>query len=239
MDNHSLITQLKEVFRSPEPEEKEGFLRRLKEQYPENLRPVAISHGEFLLRQFFYIGKWVWVLSGLTLLLIAGICYWNPGNYPFALTPLLAGVIFAESGRSFRWKMAELEHAARFSLRSVVSARLFLAGTAVTSGLLIVIWAVQPWLSYSLGRTFLYMMVPYLAAALSASVYERRRRRDRGLGSVGICILSSAFFAAAPFFFSWLYEERQIVIWTAAFLILAYCFGESTRKWTREAEEPI
>ena len=43
MDNHSLIVQLREVFRSPEPEEKEMFLLRVKERYPENRRPAGLA----------------------------------------------------------------------------------------------------------------------------------------------------------------------------------------------------
>lgn len=168
-----------------------------------------------------------------------GICYSNPGNYSFALPPLLVAGILVETRRSFRWKMAELEYTARFSLRSVFLARMFLVGAVDTAGLLIVICAIRNWLSYSLIRAFLYMMVPFLCASLFGSLYERKRRADHGWGSIVICIFSSAFFAAAPFVYSRLYEERLTVIWAAAFVLLVCSLVISMRRWIHEMEEPV
>ena len=144
MDNDRIIEQLKEICQTPEAEKKKVFFQGLEERGLTSGRPVVMNHGDFLLRQFFYVGKWIWLLSAILLLGITGICYGNTGNYPFALTPLLAGGILAETGRSFRWKMAELEYTARFSLRSVMLARMFLVGVVETAGLLVVIWVVRP-----------------------------------------------------------------------------------------------
>ena len=239
MDNDRIIKLLKEICSTPEPEEKKAFFQGLEDQGLISRRPVVINHGDFLLRQFFYIGKWIWLLSAVLLLCIMGICYGNTGNYPFALTPLLAVGILVETGRSFRWKMAELEYTARFSLRSVMLARMFLVGIVETAGLLAVIWVVRPWFSYSLSRVFLYMMVPYLAASLSGSVYERKNRSHSGWGSIIICIMSSGLFAAAPYFLSSLYEERFTVIWIVAFILLIFSLFVSVRRWICELEEPV
>ncbi len=239
MDNDRIIEHLKEICQTPEPEEKEAFFQGLKERGLTSRRPEAINHGDFLLRQFFYVGKWIWLLSAVILLCITGICYGNTGNYPFAITPLLAVGILVETGRSFRWKMAELEYAARFSLRSVMLARMFLVGIVETAGLIVVICVVRPWFSYSLIRIFLYMMVPYLAASLSGSVYERKTRSDNSWGSIIICFLSSGFFAAAPYFLSSLYEERFTVIWIVAFILLIFSLFVSVRRWICELEEPV
>ena len=239
MDNGSIIEHLKEICSTPEPEEKKAFFQGLEERDLTSRRPEAINHGEFLLRQFFYVGKWIWLLSAVLLLCITGICYGNTGNYPFALTPLLAIGVIAETERSFRWKMAELEYTARFSLRSVVLARLFLVGVVETAGLMVVILVVHPWFSYSLIRVFLYMMVPYLAASLSGSVYERKNRSDNGWGSIIICFLSSGLFAAAPYCLSTLYEERFTFIWTVAFILLILSLVASVRRWICELEEPV
>ncbi len=238
MDHDRLIKELREICRAPQTERKEEFFRELEERGVTSVRPAAISHGEFILRQFFYIGKWVWLLSAALLLFITWICYGNNGNYPFALTPLLAAGILVETERSFRWKMAELEYTARFSLRSVMLARMFLVGTVETAGLLGVIWVVQSRFSYSFGRVFLYMMVPYLSASLFGSVYERKHRTDNGWGSIVICLLSSVFFAAAPYCMSRLYEERFAVAWMAAFVLLIIGLGSSVRRWFLEMEEP-
>ncbi len=239
MNNDRVIEHLKEICRTPEPEEKKAFFQKLKERGLTSRRPEVINHGDFLLRQFFYVSKWIWLLSAVLLLCITGICYGNTGNYPFAFTPLLAVGILVETGRSFRWKMAELEYAARFSLRSVMLARMFLVGVVETAGLLVVILVVRPWFSYSLIRVFLYMMVPYLAASLSGSVYERKNRSDNSWGSIIICFLSSGLFAAAPYCLSILYEERFTVIWTVAFILLVFSLVVSMRRWICELEEAV
>ena len=132
-----------------------------------------------------------------------------------------------------------MEYAARFSLRSVILARMFLLGAADTAGLMIVILLVRPCFSYSLTRVFLYMMVPYLTASWLGSVYERKQRTDHGWGSVLICFLSSAAFAAAPVFFERLYEERLTVIWAAVFALLTFSLAGSIREWICGMEEPV
>ena len=239
MDNDKIIKHLKEICSTSEPEEKKAFFQGLEDRGLTSRRPVVINHGDFLLRQFLYVGKWIWLLSAVLLLCITGICYGNTGNYPFALTPLLAAGILVETGRSFRWKMAELEYTARFSLRSVMLARMFLVGVVETAGLMLVVLVVRPWFSYSLIRVFLYMMVPYLAASLSGSVYERKTRSDNSWGSIIICFLSSGFFAAAPYCLSSLYVERFTVIWTVAFILLILSLFVSVRRWICELEEPV
>ena len=224
---------------APKPEGKNEFFNRLDEKGVACRQPVAMSHGEFLAGQLGYIDKWIWVLSGALLVFIIWCCSQNTGNYPFALTPLLASGMLIETGRSYRWKMDELEYASRFSLRSIVLARMFLVGLIDTIGLLFVIAAVRPYLAYSLIRAFLYMMVPYLTASFFGSLYERKRRRDAGLGSLVICLLSSVAFAALPFFVGHLYEESQTFIWLAAFLLLACGFTVNIREYLHEMEGTV
>ena len=239
MDNGMIKRQIRELCRSPQPERKAEFFLNMKDQGLLNKRPFRLSQGEFLAGQIVYIEKKIWLLSAFLLLFIAWICRYSSGNYPFALTPFLASGILAQTRRSFRWKMAEMEYAARFSLRSVMLARMFLLGAADTAGLMIVILLVRPCFSYSLIRVFLYMMVPYLTASWLGSAYERKQRTDHGWGSVLICILSSAAFAAAPVFFERLYEERLTVIWAAVFILMVWSLIENIREWIYGMEEQV
>ena len=239
MDNETIKRRIRELCQSPQPERKAEFFQYIKNQGLMNKRSFRLSQGEFLAGQIAYIEKRIWLLSAFLLLFITWICRHSSGNYPFALTPFLASGILAQTRRSFRWKMAEMEYAARFSLRSVMLARMFLLGAADTVGLMIVILLIRPCFSYSLTRVFLYMMVPYLTASWLGSVYERKQRTDHGWGSVLICILSSAAFAAAPVFFERLYEERLTVIWAAVFMLMACCLMTSIREWIYGMEEPV
>ena len=239
MDNETIKRQLRELCRSPQPERKAEFFQQMKDQGLLNKRPFRLSQGEFLAGQIAYIEKRIWLLSAFLLLFITWICRHSSGNYPFALTPFLASGILAQTRRSFRWKMAEMAYAARFSLRSVMLARMFLLGAADSVGLMLVILLIRPCFSYSLTRVFLYMMVPYLTASWLGSVYERKQRTDHGWGSVLICIMSSAAFAAAPVFFERLYEERLTAIWAAVFMLMACCLMTSIREWVYGMEEPV
>ena len=239
MNDNCIARQMRKSCISPAPERKEEFFRSMIEKGLMERRPAVISHKEFLAIQFRYIEKWIWVLSGFLLLFIAWICSRNTGNYPFALTPLLAAGVLFETGRSRRWNMAELEQAARFSARSVMLARLFLLGAVNTVGLMIVIVAVRPFFAYSPVRVFLYMMVPYLTASLLGSVYERRYRGDPGWGSVLICILSSAVFAFVSHFFNPLYEDRLTVLWAAALITMIGGLTVCVRESISERKEPL
>lgn len=239
MNDEKMIARMKELCSAPEPVGKRVFFSSLRERDLPLGQPAVMSHREFLTGQLSYIQKRIWILSGFLMLFIIWGCSRSAGNYPFALTPLLAGGMLMETGRSRRWKMDELEYASRFSLRSIVLARMFTVGLADTSGLLMVIIVVRPYLTYSLFRIFLYMMVPFLTASFLGSLYERKKRRDGGLGSLAICILSSVAFAAAPLFSGCLYEERLTIIWTIGFIFLAVGFTGSMRGYIREMEEPV
>ena len=83
-----------------------------------------------------------------------------------------------------------------------------------------------------------HMMVPYLTAAWLGSVYERKQRVDHGWGCVLICLLASAFFAAAPVFLAWLYEERLTVLWAAVMILMVVGLSGSVRNWITRMEEP-
>ena len=61
MNNEMIIAQMKEICRSGGPEGKREFFRELRARGLLHRRPVAMSHGEFLVGQLFYIEKWVWV----------------------------------------------------------------------------------------------------------------------------------------------------------------------------------
>ena len=238
MNHKDIAEEMKKSYISQTPDRKTEFFRSMKEKGLLNQRPHVISHKEFLAVQFLYLEKWTWVLSGFLLLFIIWICSRQSGNYPFALTPLLAAGILFETGRSRRRNMTELEQAARFSARSVMLARVFLLGAGNTAGLMIVIFAVRSFFSYSLIRVFLYMMVPYLTASLLGSLYERRYRGDPGWGSVLICILSSVFFTAVSYFFNLLYEDRLVLFWASALILMICGLTVCIRRNISEREEP-
>ena len=162
----NLIELLEEVFRAPEPRRKQEFLKKL---------PIRkISFGRFVWIQTAYIKKSTWLLSfGIfaAALVGGGILEKNMLWFLSAMMPFLAVSAIAENSRSEIYGMAELEMATRFSLRSVVLARMGILGllhfavlcaAAILGG----------------GGTFLqmgvYLLVPYLLTDVGGLWFARR-----------------------------------------------------------------
>lgn len=130
---------------------------------------------------------WVWVISALVFVLSTAGAAGLPADAVWvisALMPLLALTVVSESGRSEHYEMAELEMATRFSLRSVVLARLGILGTEnlILLGLLLPVWSSRP--EGSVVQTGVCVLLPYLMTAFSGLWVVRR---IRGCEAVYIC----------------------------------------------------
>lgn len=180
----SLENELKYVFEAPEPMHKRAFLRTLEQP--------KTSVFAFVLSQLGYIRRWVWIVSALVFILsmmgavgLTKDTVWVTS----ALMPLLALTVVSESGRSEIYEMAELEMATRFSLRSVVLARLGILGVEnlFILGLLSVgIWRQGGSTLYGAGVPTwgVCMLFPYLLTTFAGLTVVRRLR---GREAVYIC----------------------------------------------------
>lgn len=175
----SLENELKYVFEAPEPMHKRAFLRTLEQP--------KTSVFAFVLSQLGYIRRWVWIVSALVFILsmmgavgLTKDTVWVTS----ALMPLLALTVVSESGRSEIYEMAELEMATRFSLRSVVLARLGILGVEnlFILGLLSVgIWRQGGSTLYGAGVPTwgVCMLFPYLLTTFAGlTVVSRLRGRE-------------------------------------------------------------
>lgn len=223
----SVKRQLLMAFDSPPPVRKREFLRKLPAKSGQ-------SWGPFLLSQLGCIRKRVWCLDAAALALVllgGGALEENMLGLLSALMPLLAAAVIAESGRSQRFCMAELEQAARFSLKSVTLARLSLLG-AVNAVLFGILTAAG---SRYLGSSWLcvgvYALCPYMMTSLLALWVSRRFRGRDGdalLLGVGVILSAGVFFAADTA--SWLYAGRYFGRWAAAAAVLtAWVLRENIR----------
>ena len=132
---------LKRFYEAPPPKEKGRFLEFLSQELPS----PGPGRGSFLRVQAGYIGKWNWGIS--LAVLLAGIWAADSGSRELfqliaAAVPFLALALAAETGRSARYGMEELELAARFSLKAVVAARMGILGIGnlLLLGILIPVW---------------------------------------------------------------------------------------------------
>ena len=159
---------LNEAFSAPEPSGKKGFLK--------NIRPREVSLFGMIRQQAGYIRVTVWLFAAfIVAVAIAGsvLGLESTASAVTMLVPFTAAVSVIESNRSRRFGMTELEMVTRFSLRSVVLARMTLLGAAALAVLLII----SPVLASAAGEgvvlTAVRMVIPYLLTMSISLPLER------------------------------------------------------------------
>lgn len=151
-----LKNELAEYFNAPKPERKQAFVRQF------GLEKINLFH--MVATQTRYISKWVWVFSGL----LFGATYLvtrisHPGYVSMVLgfVPFLVMLSVTESMRSYRYGMEELELSARFSLKSIILARMIMLGL----GNLAVLAGITFLLRSNMQINMVYVMTPYFLTA--------------------------------------------------------------------------
>lgn len=167
------------LYQPPAPQRKGAFLERLE--------PPGLSTWEFLLSQLFYLRPWNWLLAAA---IFAAALFLMKNQLPeqirlvSALLPFAALSTVTELRRSARCQMEELEMASRFSLKTLLLARLTLLGL----GNLLLLCALFPlmtgWGKLPLAETGFYLLCPYCLTSLLCLMITRR---FRGSESVYLC----------------------------------------------------
>ena len=221
-------SELHRGFATPPPARKREFLRQF--------TPPQTSLADVLLSQLGYIRAWVWVVSG-TIYAAAALMLLAQSPYLLhmlsACAPLLALTIVTESSRSVRCGMAELELSTRFSLKTVVLARLIPLGCIHPLGLLL--------LSFGFGRPFaaiLYSIAPFLLTAfLGLSITRKYRSHEAQYACGGIAFTISLLTLFSHHLFAALYEGRHLIWWLLAVAVLAAATGKLYKTILFETEE--
>ena len=123
--SNQLKQNIQKAFAAPEPDQqdKARFLRTLPQP--------QIGMFRFIFVQASYVRKISWVLSGLILLLaLFCACNINEGTLWVisAFVPILGLLAVTEGNRSMMYGMSEFEMSTRFSLKSIVLARMSILG---------------------------------------------------------------------------------------------------------------
>lgn len=223
--------QLKKLYEAPEPTGKRAFFRGLE------LKPLNI--GKILWMQCRYISWWEWILSFFVLggTVILEFFY---GKYVLgvilSVVPLFAVIGVSDSVRSVTWGMSELEMSARFSLKSIVLARMVVAG--IVNAVLELLFAFLA--GGDFGKNVLYLMVPFLISAYGSLILVRKIPGRDGVyacAAFGITVGIAASFSALQL--SWLYQAQYTGFWLLAVcFLLCLTFVESKRN-IRNLEEIV
>ncbi len=220
---------LKQMFAAPEPKRKRAFLRTLPRQ--------NVGLWNLLLSQAAYIRKWVWAVSFLlfgSVVVLAQYMKLESIWVLAAVMPFGAFMIILEFARSAAYGMTELEMTSRFSLRTVLLARMSMLGAAQLFGLI----PVAVVLGEQLLKSGVYILVPYLLTAVLGLIAVRRLT---GRESLFVCGGISAFVCAlcpiSRLYLPKLYGAESFVWWGLATVLLAVVLMKEYGKTMNHLEE--
>ena len=209
------------ALQAPMPDE------QIKADFIRALPKPQISTGQFLFRQAAFLRKRTLFLSLLLLIpAFAGFHYLNPNTIWMisSFIPFLALLAVTESTRSAMYGMSEFEMSTRFSIKSVILARLSMWGIID----FIIFCCIIP-LCYlngqiSLFQTGIYLFVPYLLTAnISLWITRRIRSREYIIYCMAASILISGANIGLRFKVGFLYQISFIHWWM---LLAIFLIGE-------------
>lgn len=217
-----LQNELRAAFHAPAPARKAAFLKQHRRR--------ELGRWELVAVQVRYIRWWVW---GLSLALFGGILWMaSPargmgGWYAAALTPFLALLAVAESGRARFYQMEELELACRVPQASVVLARMLALGLFHLALLGALTPALAVWGGLGTARAAgAYLLTPYLCtAALGMELTRRVRGREGLLACGGGAALVSAMGTLSVYRLPTLYQPEGLPLWGLALAASAFAAG--------------
>lgn len=224
-----LQNMLREAMEAPVPGRKQEFIQSMKKR--QSCR--RMGYGRFVAEQVFYIGRWGWCTSFGIFLISLFLGSYTDKNVLWVLSavaPFLAVTFLAEGLRSEICGMAELELATRFSLKSLIFARMAVMGTL---HLLLLVFAA--FLGYRKGNlpfwhTGVYLLVPYLLTNM-AGLYLAKKIRGREC-IYGI-LAAATVISVLPFAIKLLYREELFIWWLAALAVFSVL---AVKEWKENVE---
>ena len=226
---------LQEAFEAPAPVRREAFLRTV---------PAAqIGHMRFMITQIGYIKKWTWAVSAVSFVIALNVAL-SIGKDTLwilsAIVPFIALAFTTENAKSAAYDREELETASRFSLRSVMLARMGILGFFHMILLCLFILLCRRGSTYTFLQTGVYLTVPYLlTTTLGLTAVRRIHGRESMYVCMGIAVLVSAFHMILTGSVRLLYHEKYFSWWVMAFIALFVLMIAECHKIMNRMEEPV
>lgn len=225
--NRKLKDVLQSAFQTPNPINKEKFLREL--NYPK------ITYREFFISQIGYIRKRVWcfcILLVVGVFVINGcthneILFFNSTKliwFISAILPFLALISVTELLRSLFYNIEELEMSCRFRLLDVVIAKATILGIGNFVIFSMILWVINGNSGYGLLRTSQYLILPYLMTCVgSMFVLKHVRGRESQYYCGVVACFVSVVDTMCAMYKQIIYNENLLYIWSVlsvTFLVL-------------------
>lgn len=235
--NSQLKKRIKKAFAAPEPDWQEKV--RLLNMLPRS----RISMLQFVLAQAAYLRKITLVLSALLLFPALMGAYYTDLNILWtvsAFVPFLGLLAVTESTRSVMYGMDELEMSTRFSLKSVILARMSILGLLDVLLLCCVIPLCRISSDITILQTAVYLFVPYLLT-VNISLWITRRFHSKGAvyACMSIAVLVSAANEGLHMIADFVYQFSNVKWWLLLFVILAGAMVYETYHTIERTEEAV
>lgn len=211
-----LIKNLRLAYEAPKPERREKFCERFENRH--------ISMGRFFLTQIPYIRKCSWIIStvifGVGVFVNVFVKDWAVGVIS-AFSPILALTMLIESAKSSACNMEELECATRFSIKSLLFARMTVLAVfhGIVMAALIPLCVLKSAVPVLTGGV--YILLPYFLTVFCGAVLLRKIHRRESMNiCIGIPVLVSFFMIMTRYLFTFLYEPDGVKWWALALVLL-------------------
>lgn len=232
MNTKQIKQELLSYYQAPKPGRKQEFLQCLSEP--------GMTSWQFMRVQAGYIKKWIWGISVVLLILLLSCCCFfskNILNVMASFAPFIAMSLLAESSRSYVYGMEELELATRFSLKSVLLARMGILALFHLFLLLVMVLFSTGSDASQYFLAGLCILLPYFTSiSIGLPLIRRFHGRESGYLCVAVAVIVSIV--------SWYLQE--ILIWRKGIpflsalgilLILEMLFGAvEGRKLLKQSE---
>lgn len=238
--NRKIKEGLKEIYAAPVPLEKEKFLAELVLETDER-KEGHFAYRDFFMSQICYMRKYNFVIS-LVLFAFSLTGFHNTNADVLwelsALTPFLALSAALESKKSVRYKMEELELASKFSMKSILMARLIILGIGNVFFLGGVLPVVMMAGNEKLLYTGFYILVPYLLTAFLSLYVVRKIRGEEGIYiCFAVAALVSLGFVVMQNLYVQFYAMSYCWKWAAAVIVFLVLTWRECTTLLKETEE--
>jgi len=211
--NGQLKRNIQKAFKTPELDEQK------KAEFLKKVPQPPISMWQFILIQAAYLRKRTWVFSLLLLFpSVIGACHigYETLWITSAIVPFLGLLAVAENNRSITYGMSEFELSTRFSLKSVVLARMSILG--VLDFIILACLVPLCWIgnNFSFIQTGTYIVVPYLLTVnLSLLVTRHIHSREAIYGCMTVAVLVCGINVGLHYMVSVIYTLSYFGWWLA------------------------
>ena len=215
--NKKLKQSIKKAFEAPEPSQQE------KAEFLNSLPRAHISMKHFILIQAAYIRKRTWIFAMALLILALFAARYSGSDTVWIISsfvPFLGLAAVAENNRSVIYGMNELETATRFSLKSILFARMSILGMLDAAVLICLAPLCSIGSGLSIIQTGTHLLVPYLLS-VNISLWLARHHHNREITYE--CVAVSVLVAAAntACYFAANFMVSYTLLWGAAAFCLA------------------